>query len=307
MRTKVFLIAAMVTGLAVTASPAAHSAQRADDVLAARAWHPDAARISYGYYFDPTDSKYHVSFPDRNRAVGTALSRALGDQVAVSYTAETPTIQAGDRFNNLPPFTGGAFITPDSPTARQCTSGFAIRDGFGVLGSVTAGHCAGHGNIVNYHTGAGLFYGQTQGSLRTTTRDMARLHGFFTVSYEPFIHTDPGAPTKRRVIGKGDPTLTTPICVSGSITGARCSITMISLSSGTACDEFGCTSGLMVGRRPGVTIVQGGDSGGPVYSQSGTADAIIRGMIIGEASPDTVLMHKISDVESGLGVTVATA
>lgn len=314
MRIKVFLTAAAAAAaVTLTAGSAAHgapTAKQADDVLTSRAWHPDASRTGYSYYFDPADSKYHVSFKPDKLAVGKALQDALGERAVVSFHAAPAAIQAGDRFNNVPPYTGGAFITPNNPAAgRTCTSGFAVRDGFGILGSVTAGHCAGNGNIVNYDTGSGFFYGQTQGSQQTTTRDMARLHGLFAVGYEPVIHTDPGAPTTRKVVGKGDPTLTTSICVSGSITGAKCSITLIGLNNGTACDDvtFICTSGLMVGRRSGVTIVQKGDSGGPVYSQSGSTGAIIRGMIVGEAGPDTVLMHKISQVESGLGVTVATS
>ena len=92
--------------------------------------------------------------------------------------------------------------------------------------------------------------------------------------------------------------------MSGMVTRSKCSINVIRNDCvvGGAGDA---TGNLTLGRRTGVTIVQAGDSGGPVYQPSGSTGAIINGMIIGKLADDQVCFHQVSTVEAQLGVTVA--
>jgi hypothetical protein len=281
---------------------------RARSVLASQAWHPKAAATNYTYYLDAHDSTYRVSFAGQDREVGTALKQALGSLVTVEFgnrpTSAARNILAGGRFNDAAPHFGGAQITPQLPgTGLLCTAGFTVVFSDGRPGSVTAGHCAD--NFVSYASGANP-YGFTEGRLRNASQDMVRLYTLFQ-TYDHFIHTDPGAPVQRNVTGKANPVLNSSVCVSGSVTGARCSLTVTSLNGGTACGGGICTNGLFVASRPGNVVCQPGDSGAPIYTQAANNGATIRGMLIGAtASLDTCLGHRVTQVESGLGVTVST-
>jgi hypothetical protein len=211
---------------------------------------------------------------------------------------------ASDRHHDTSPHFGGAFI--EAP-GHFCTAGFSVFDPSGFPGSVTAGHCGPNGT--NY-TSVG-FYGQIRGQFWDVTGDMARLEwAFQPVAYSPVIHTDPGAPVTRTVKGKADPKDGDLVCVSGALTGAKCDLRVLP-GRHTLCSdiEFGgiiCTSGLRIAERLNAKVVTKGDSGGPVYTRSGTTGAIINGMIIGQDGDHRVYFHPVTEIESRLGVTVMT-
>jgi len=118
------------------------------------------------------------------------------------------------------------------------------------------------------------------------------------------IHTGPSTPVTRVQLAKRDPVAGTDIvCVSGSVTGAKCSIAVVG-HDGMATGAGGTTSGLTVGVRTGVQIAQPGDSGAPVYQLNGSTGATINGLLVG-ASYDEISFHLVSTVEAQLGVAVA--
>ena len=77
--------------------------------------------------------------------------------------------------------------------------------------------------------------------------------------------------------------------------------------SATFCDPSGCTGNLGFAKKPGETVAQPGDSGGPVYNRYTDPQGAIRGMIIARNTPSDVFFHKVLAIESVLGVTVATS
>ncbi len=210
---------------------------------------------------------------------------------------------AGDRFNDVSPHFGGAFI---SSTLTNCTAGFSVFDPNGFPGSVTAGHCGP--DSTNYSSAG--FYGQIRGQILNGTADMARLESVFQpVTYAPTIHTGPSAPITRTVKGKADPVDGALVCVSGAMTEAKCDLRVLpgkhSLCYFTPVGPA-CTHGLTIAERLNAKVVTGGDSGGPVYTRFGATGAIINGMIIGQNGDHQVYFHTVSEVESRLGVRVMT-
>lgn len=258
-----------------------------------------------------------------NWATGSAVALVLLSVVGTGPAAGAPTAQpqdlpaaqqghvgisAGGRFNDTAPHFGGAHILPtNSTTALQCTAGFAVFDANGFPASVTAGHCAP--NNVNYSSGG--FYGQIRGQRLDGARDMARLEPLFQTTYSPVIHTGPTAPVTRVVRGKADPADGALVCVSGALTEAKCNLRVLpgthSLCYFTHSNGIMCTHGLRLAERLDTPIVEVGDSGGPVYTRSGSDGAIINGMIIGRSDANHVYFHPVSAVESGLNVRVMTA
>lgn len=283
-------------------------------MLAGRQWHPAARTSAYGYYLDPTDSRFHVSIGHPGAAA--ALQQRLGDRVTVER--DTPTLFQGSRGNDASPHFGGAFITPGFTDRKAgCSSGFSVVFGDGRRGAVTARHCYEPNFQPNLKLLSGVEdFGQLDGSRVAPfpTFDMARVTQAGQ-TYTNKIYTDPCCPTQRTVTSGSNPFQGQVLCVSGQLTGARCSITVTN-PSGSFCPdpilvpEFGgqCVNDVMVASRPGIRVAQRGDSGGPIYSPSGTANAAIHGILIGGTSAgDTIFAEKLSNIETALDVDVAVS
>jgi hypothetical protein len=235
--------------------------------------------------------------PDRTALLNASALRArVGDLVAIEWG----TPQRTGRLNDSERHYGGAGIGLANQ-APNCTSGFVVRRA-GLMGSVTAAHC--------YLNGTTLFsgpfkYGKTAARQAFPQFDMIRIDPDGQ-TYTNVIHTGPSAPVTRNQIGKADPPVGSSVCVSGMVTGAKCGAIVTSTNS-QFCDLAGCTGGLVSAQRMGVTLAVTGDSGGPVYTRSGAANAFVNGMIVAGRPLGIVLFHKVSDVERQLGVTVATS
>lgn len=201
------------------------------------------------------------------------------------------------RLNDGQPHFGGAGIGTGT---NFCTSGFIVTQD-GVRGAVTAGHCfKNNGTIIKSST---LAYGTSAGIAPFPTFDMTRIapgNQLFTNT----IHTDPGQLTRVQV-GKANPVPLQLVCVSGMVTGAKCGIEVLDDLCFVSTPNFGITFNLTRGVRDGVLIGQSGDSGAPVYRQSGAVGAIIVGMEVGGAVDDEICFHKVLTIESQLGVQVA--
>jgi hypothetical protein len=277
--------------------------------------HPDTATAQYVVTLDPgteqTDEErdatlrqergervdrpglYHPTIANWQHA--RKLENEFGSLVRVRWG------RAGrrDRLNDSQRHYGGAGIGTNN--FNFCTSGFVVnRNGF--MGSVTVGHCFKTNGIA---ITSGIYaYGISAGIAPFPAYDMTRIDpGLQT--YTNTIHTGPGAPLTRVQVGKGDPSYFSLVCVSGMVTGAKCGIEVLDNNCAVYNPGMGTTSGLTRGVRTGVLIGQSGDSGAPVYTRSGAVGATINGMESGGAVEDEICFHKVSRIESQLGVAVA--
>jgi hypothetical protein len=252
-------------------------------------------RVTAGLSALPADVIYQPSLA--NRTFVDNLKQRFAGAVDVRWGRAGRT----GRLDDGQPHFGAAGIGEGG--FNFCTSGFiAVKNGF--RGAVTAAHCYdfGFGPESNlWATSGPKLYGITGVAAPYPLYDMMRIDPGGQ-QFTNTIHTDPGTLTRIQV-GKRDPVVGDVLCVSGSVTRAKCAIMVVDhgcVSTGPG----GNTGGLTTGRRTGVLLAQGGDSGAPVYQQSGASGAIINGLLVG-ATFDQICFHRVSTVETQLGVTVA--
>lgn len=301
---------ALPAGLAANAVRATvivgcHSGTRiaaAADLLYARAWHPDAARATFSFSVDASDSRLHVSFDPGSVAAADAARAALGDVAVITVDGASRT----GRLDDGEPHYGGAGIRAGSGgiSTNTCTSTFAVRrNSDGQRGGLTAGHCFANGQQIYSST---KYWGNAWGERSYPTYDMMGVASSGE-TYDNQIHVDPCCPSTRNVTSKRNPVVNDSVCLSGMVTRAVCGLVVSDLYA-SLCDADGCTTGLMQARRASDVTVRGGDSGGPVYLRSGTSNAVALGMIIGSSGGGVnMLGEKLSSIESHLGVSVLTS
>ncbi len=232
------------------------------------------------------------------------LERVAGPQVVIR--TDTVDLFDGSRSADFSPHWGGAALSLTNPPIGGCTAGFTVnvKNGGG-RGSVTAGHCFENGETL---FSGPYIYGVTEGKTDFPAYDMILIRdaGIPFTTYTNKIHVDPCCPTVRNVTSSASVALNALVCVSGRLSKAKCGAKVISLN-GVFCQTGGCTTSLIVANKPGVVLGQVGDSGAPVYTQSGANNAVINGMLIGgNLTGDTIYAEKISNIEPHLGVTVRT-
>ncbi|MFC7484168.1 S1 family peptidase [Luedemannella flava] len=261
------------------------------EALRARDWSDGAAEASFSFAVDAATATVDVTFDAGSREAGDALTERFGDRVRVDYGPVARTSRTTDG----EPHYGAAAIGAKSD--RFCTSGFTVLRG-GVYGQVTADHCFANGASVYSGT---EYVGKAAGSSGYPTYDMMRIESA-TEKFDSRIYTDPRS-TSRYITGAANPAVNSYICASGYVTRAVCGIRVTSTTA-TLCDTDGCTPGVIRAEKPGSTIVSKGDSGGPLYVESGTTAASIRGMIIGMQGSSVLYGELVSSIQSHLGVTV---
>ena len=198
---------------------------------------------------------------------------------------------------------GGARITS---VLKNCSAGFSVvRRSDRQRGSVTAGQCGGPGTVWKSRAN----YGTTAVRTDYPDYDQSLLPGS---SYGPKIWTDgPGdTANARTVTGGGDPGVGTVDCQSGSFSTSLCGITVKSRSA-KYCDSEGCTTYVIRATRGGQIAIIGGDSGGPVYTRSGSTTATIRGITFaggGCASSrcTTLYAERYASIAGHLGICALT-
>jgi hypothetical protein len=283
----------------------------ADSVMSRRTWHPDAAKASFAYALHADDSRFHVVFDERYPAAAQALSDRLGDRVIV----DLGTVSRAGRLNDGEPHYGGSGIrkgSNSSLSSNQCTSGFTVkRKSDGKRGVTTAGHCFSNGDsIYSAYQFTGVLWGEGTVDNPFPSIDVAGVMSA-AETYANIIHVEPCSPCVRTVTAKGSIGQGSAMCLSGMVTTAICGIIVLSTDA-TLCDGYGCTFTLVEGWRNNDTIVRAGDSGGPAYVRTGTANATAIGTIVGGAagrssSSVTVYVEPIAILEEALSVTVATS
>jgi hypothetical protein len=269
-------------------------------LLLDRKWHPRADEISFIFYPEQDGSRFHVIMS----AQDSDVARALQQQDENLVTLETDTVELfdGSRSADFSPHWGGAAVARNP--LEKCTAGFTVNINGGGRGSVTAGHCFKDDEPL---LSGPFFYGLTTDKTDPPF-DVILIRDFgapFT-EYTNKIHVEPCCPTVRTVIGSASVKVGDSVCVSGQLHKAKCDLKVTELSGGMCLPE-GCITDLIVAKKPGAVVAAPGDSGGPVYTRVGINNAVINGMLIGgRGSGDTIVAEKISNIETQLGVTVAT-
>jgi hypothetical protein len=282
-----------------------HSGARiaaAADLLQARAWHPDAAKASFGFSLDASDSRLYVSFDPAFASAADAARAAFGDVAVVTLGGSS---RAG-RLDDGEPHWGGAGVRVGSGgiTTNTCTTTFIVRrNSDGRRGGLSAGHCFTNGNSIYSST---QFWGTAWGEYDYPRFDMIGIASAGE-TYDNRIHVDPCCPSVRDVTSRRHPAVNDSVCLSGMVTRAVCGLIVNNLFA-TFCDEAGCTPGLMQMRRANDVTGRRGDSGGPVYMRTGPSTAAAMGLIVAATDGGrNVLAEKLGSFESHLGVTVITS
>jgi len=268
----------------------------ADAVIGERAWHPQAARVTYGGYLDPADSRYHMTFWKKDEAVASALQAKLGDRVIIDYG--TPALRS--RAADTAPHWGGAGIRSANDSQNVCTSGMAVRLASGSRAMVTAGHCFNNGAYI--YSGPNYF-GGANGKSNYPEDDMIAMTSSVT-TYGRYLYSDPYG-TTHAVTGAATAAPGSYVCKSGMVTKTVCYIKVIG-TGGTLCYEGGCNHYMLVASRPGVLVGQGGDSGGPVFARPTTTTATIRGMEVAGTNYDNLYGENWSQIAAHFNATIVT-
>jgi hypothetical protein len=195
----------------------------------------------------------------------------------------------------------------DADTWRFCTLGPNVYDAAGRLGFLTAGHCAprGYGESQSLQADAAGTVMGTDRPLLGTVADRDTVDDGFAVDSTVIWtkdHSSGTAPsnlaglTVARVMPEAEvrqlPT-DTPICVSGAMTGLKCSPLIAPLST----IRFGGTSD--------GPAAQGGDSGGAVFVTDGKTATLIG--IVMEVNGSVAKATYLEPALTRLGARVATS
>ena len=298
-------LAATVAGVKTAVIVGCNSGARlaaAADLLHARAWHPDAAKASFSFGIDATDSRVHVSFDPAYASAANAARDLLGDVAVVTLDGSS---RAG-RLDDGRPHWGGAGVRVGSGgiNTNICTTTFVVRrNSDGQRGGLSAGHCFNNGQQIFSST---RFWGNAWGESNFPAFDMIGIAAGGE-TYDNRIHVDPCCPVVRDVTIRHEPAVNDSVCQSGITTRAVCGLVINNLFA-ELCDASGCTPGLLRARRANDVTVRGGDSGGPIYQRSGSANAAAVGLVVGfNDGGRNLLGEKLGNIESHLGVTIATS
>jgi hypothetical protein len=232
----------------------------------------------------------------------TTLSNAR-QRVAVGK-AQIHRSRITDTFNrrdDVPSFWGGAGITN---SGGICSAGYAVRNAFGTVFSVTAGHCFANGANALVESGLrsyGTVSGRRLPTVTGTPQDMELLGG---QSYSGRVYTGGVVSTTSRPVTAAGAAVAgyNAYCHSGRTTGENCGHTA-SATNAQVCTGTGCKSPVIA--FSGGNMIQPGDSGGAFYAIDSAGKAWIRGNVIatdgitGWATPFT-------SVASQYGVSIVT-
>lgn len=281
----------------------------AEKIIQGYAWRSATARFSFAYDLNPVDSKIYVTVDARQEKAAAALAGLLGDRGVVTLGE----LSRMGRLNDGEPHYGGAGIRKGYSTntaSNTCTSGFLMRDyDYSHSGITTAAHCFAAGSAIYSST---QYYGV---AIKPPTGEYPATDAMLVYSsaetYDNVIHVDPCSPCIRTVNAKSYVVPGSNVCLSGMVTKAICSVTIVG-EDAIFCDAIGCTYGLLRGHRSGDTIVRAGDSGGPVYIRNGSTTASAVGTIVGggggRSSTSTyVYIQPYDTIEAALGRWIATS
>ncbi|MBM7774365.1 hypothetical protein JOD54_004569 [Actinokineospora baliensis] len=260
--------------------------------LERRAWHPAAARYSYGFHFDAETATVALGTDAPPEVVAPVLR---AHPRLISYRqADTGR---DSRQNDAPPHWGGAAITDG---VNACSAGFTVLNAANTRFMVTAGHCFTLGKTITSPVNAHA-WGTVKFREPFPTYDLELLGGS---SYTNNVYKGDTTGTQTRVKGAADPGLNyTGYCRSGIMTGERCGNKVTSLTA-TLCDPANSCTKNLIAYTGGTQSIKG-DSGAPFYAYHPDGTGIlIRGLHLGH-SGTTMYAHKWSTVAARFGATIA--
>ncbi|RKR87444.1 hypothetical protein BDK92_1720 [Micromonospora pisi] len=204
----------------------------------------------------------------------TDLQRAdseLTATVPLDLAVETPR-EFTSRGSDTVPYWGGALIL----SGGACTSGFGVR---GLNGAarylLTAAHCGGG----QWTTGTGAVIGNTlANATREYDGELILTNAGYSV-YEGPSFASGDTNVGRTITGPSSNHVGNAVCTGGSFSGTACGWTVVALNQSFDIEGFGTIRGLVQAEAANrVAGIGNGDSGGPVYVQSGTTGTA-RGII----------------------------
>lgn len=204
----------------------------------------------------------HVSVGD-SEALLSAIPQLKANPVEIVMEDSSPTSYS--RCGDTPPHYGGSAFqgSADGSCQYRCTSAYKVkRLSDNVLGMATAGHCRIDTNWSgNLYSGTS-FFGAFSEAHYGGYDDWA----FITSStYSPNIYTDPCCPSVRTSTGASTAYVGDVLCLSGSVTGARCSM-RIESTTALICPGPCIGNMIQAKRTDGTIACQPGDSGAPMFS-----------------------------------------
>ena len=227
-------------------------------------------------------------------AASTARIEGIVGKSNLDLTVDQPGENAS-RNTDSSPWYGGDWL--DNPDGTHCTSGFTVFDGSGIRHNTTAGHCTagasyqngqGYGFTNNYSYGDHQIDGQTISTYPGTAA------GVVFTSYSTATYVE----SQSYIQYAGE-----DVCLDGYYTGQSCGkVTLVNfcwlLSGNISC-------GLDLAQAD-YRLVQGGDSGGPVYSYNLNGLLNARGIIAGMQGSDghTAFYTDITPMQNVLHVNV---
>lgn len=243
-----------------------------------------------------------------------ATVRPKSSPRAVAPTATAPTrlldsqpYYGGDRIVYTYPVSGGTEIV-------QCTGNFEYQNSGGTKEMGSAGHCSGD-NVVwsqgYYDAPTHTIHGT--GSMGTTivsdyANNLVDAQVMYKSTYAPYVYVS--STQSKTVAGTTVPVTGATVCTDGSFNGQNCKV---KISTVNACFNESEPGGPTVKfchaaagiPTDGSTIVRSGDSGGPVYINSGTTAVRAEGVIDASgANGEQVFFSMINYVQTAMGATV---
>jgi len=262
------------------------------------------ARYTFASYLDSDTGRIVLDTDAPALAVSglTGMSTAATQrEVGRAQVRRTTISDAFNRRDDTSPFWGGAGIRNSTSI---CSSGYAVRNVFGTVFDVTAGHCFANGTNALVESGL-RSYGTVSGRrLPTVTGhpiDMELLGG---QSYAGRVYSGGVVSTSSRPVAAAGSAVVgfNNYCHSGRTTGENCGHTATSINA-QVCTATGCKSPVIA--FTGGTMIQGGDSGGAFYALDSSGRAWIRGHVIA-TNGTTGWAQPWTTVASQYGVSIVT-
>jgi hypothetical protein len=225
--------------------------------------------VAFSIGISEETSTVNVSIEKKDVVVfQSELSEVADARIILEISPTVGQMGFSARCGDSAPHYGGSLYrnSTDSTCSSPCTTGYKVkRLSDGVIGMSSAGHCrhlqpAWSGNLYSSYS----FYGQFSNWQFGGNNDWS----FITSStYSPVYYTDPCSPCTRTSTGAATASVGNSICLSGGVTGARCSMTITNLSF-TNCAQGICVYNVEGVRGDRSLSCQQGDSGGPWFSSS---------------------------------------
>jgi streptogrisin D len=270
------IVASMVLLAPAGASAAPTSAQalaatadlEASAKVAGTAWATDTATGQVVVDVDPT-----VTGAQLQQVVAVASKHGKAVRINKVSTKIEMYITGGDAI-----YTGGS----------RCSLGFNVRNSAGTLFFVTAGHC----------TNAGSTW--TNGSQTLGTRYASSFPGndYGVVRYTNNTISKPGTVGSVNITSAATPAVGTTVYRRGSTTGTRSG--RVTALNATVNYAQGSVSGLI----RTTVCAQPGDSGGPLYSNSGIAYGLTSGGSGNCSTGGVTYFQPVTEVLNRYGLTV---